>query len=161
MLSVRQPFASALFGPKPGENREWRPTWEQLRPGDWLAIHASVSLYVGARKMVNRWRWSDVVTFSARDDWGIWTGAPTLDSMPRNAIIGLLRYNGTMNSRNAWRQGDAWANEVDCHYWQFSERRPFEVPIVPPPAPPMAHAGLWLAPPDVVAIAESMGCVNG
>lgn len=149
-LSVRQPFASALFGPKPGENRDWRPTCDHLLPGDWLAIHASVSLYVGARRILE-----DI------DAAHMWDDRPPLTAMPRNAVIGLLRYDGCMRSYNAWRQGDRWANEENCHYWRFSERRPFEVPIVPPPAGAMAHAGLWLAPPSVAALAESMGCVNG
>lgn len=158
VLSVRQPFASALFGPKPGENRTWRPSWDVLRTGDWLAIHASVSLYVGAVRMVNRWRAATSGGWKT-DGWALWPECPPVRDLPRDAVLGVVRLAGVGRSYNHARQGDFWAVEdEDSFYWLFDDRRLFPTPIKPPPAGPMAHAGLWLAPPDVVAAARALGC---
>ena len=158
VLSVRQPFASALFGPKPGENRTWRPSWDVLRTGDWLAIHASVSLYVGAALMVKRWRTTTRLGGDI-DDWGLWPECPPAKDLPRDWVIGVVRLAGVGRSYNHARQGDRWAMDDDeSFYWLFDARRLFPTPIKPPPAGPMAHAGLWLAPPDVVAATRALGC---
>ena len=155
VLSVRQPFATALFGPKPGENRTWAPSRAVLAPGDWLAIHASVSLFVGARRIVDRWK--DTADAAWGEGRGLWPDSPPLAKMPRDAIIGVLRYAGSIGGYTQWQQGDRWAEEYG-HYWTFSDRRPFATPIKPPPAGPMAHAGLWVAPPEVVEAARALGC---
>ena len=45
VLSVQEPWASLIVGGwKPMENRTWPPSPSQLRPGDWLCVHASKKL---------------------------------------------------------------------------------------------------------------------
>lgn len=146
VLSVRQPFASALFGPKPGENRTWCPALTTLRYGDWLAIHASVSPYTGGRYLLGEYRVN-----------GMWPDAPAWKDLPRDAVLGVVRLAEYWTARNARRNGDAWALDDASVYWLFDRRVLFPTPIKPPPAKPMAHAGLWLAPPEVVAAARAVG----
>ncbi len=41
-LTIQQPWAAGIYhGFKEYETRNWKPTEQQLRPGQWLAIHAA------------------------------------------------------------------------------------------------------------------------
>ncbi len=75
-LTLIRPWPWAIFkAGKDVENRGWTPSMSQLKPGDWIAIHAGV-----------KWD-NDAAVFYVPD-------APPKAQHPSAVIVGLVRYTG-------------------------------------------------------------------
>lgn len=121
VLSVRQPWATAimLLG-KDVENRSWSPS-SQIQPGARLGIHAS--------KVEDRWA-------SQRCLFGV-----DVAGMPRGALLGCVTFTGAHHSSTCvarpcseWAQADQW-------HWQLADPRPLT-----PVEVPRGQLGLWRHP---------------
>lgn len=84
ILTVLQPYASALVtGPKPGENRVWRP--KELPDKGMLLIHSA------ARMFPNAERRDFVLPRPGAGGKAMWPECPSFDALPMSGIIGGIR----------------------------------------------------------------------
>lgn len=131
-LSVWQPWASAIVGPKPLENRRW-PPWEKVI-GKYIALHASLTIDD-----------DDAFAFCRCRGWD----PPPRDQLVRGAIIGVVRVDGYVTESD-----DPWF--VGPFGWRLSDRRAIE------PVPCRGRQGLWVVPPTIAdQVRERWRAANG
>jgi len=116
-LTLIRPWPWAIFkAGKDVENRGWKPSASQLKPGDWIAIHAG-----------GKWDAAGASSIAYLFDVKV----PKAEQHPSAVIVGLVRYSGFVTkSASTWFSG---------HYgWQWD--RTIEL------AEPVQHKGamgLW------------------
>ena len=160
-LTILQPWASLIVaGPKRVENRTWAPSESQLRPGDYIAIHAG--------KKVDLAQW-----FGA---WGVQREGrlegklPLLDALdvlprladkraqkaselaylesacPYGAIVGVARFDGIDRALRA----ETWPWYVGPCGWRLTNVVAIE------PVPCRGAQGLWTLPGDVLVAVRAL-----
>lgn len=127
-LTLIRPWAWAIFNAgKDIENRAWKPTQNQLQPGDWLAIHAGK-------------KWEQEEVFWIEDMFGV--KVPHQDEHPKGVIIGLVKYFGVITkSDSRWFFGP--------YGWIWRKAIAF-----PEPIPHKGAQGLWTLEPAALAQVE-------
>lgn len=157
-LTVWQPWAGLLArGTKRVENRTWAPRPCELRPGDYVAIHAGVkydrdswALAIGLKKELEplgRWTVDREALWPLRGTRPNPDGDPE-DATPYGAIIGVAVLDEVRSIARTLR--DARGEYADPFFfgpvgWYL--RAP--VPIAPVWC--KGAKGLWTVPPDVLA----------
>lgn len=127
-LTVWQPWAWAIgAGLKSIENRDWFPSWRQLKPGDELAIHAGMheptreELYAvrdAARKMG---RESEVPTLGSHE---------LSFTYGRGRIVALVTFEGFVDSAEKCTELEApWF--VGKYGWRLVKPRQFNLATAP------------------------------
>lgn len=113
-LTVRQPWAWLIMNAgKDVENRSWSPPAHQLRPGEWLAIHAGMTP-VPRR---DTWAWEVFGRYALPDT-----------RLDLGAIVGCVRFVGTQDEHRPGRRLSRWA-ETGAVRWYFDRIAPLAHPI--------------------------------
>jgi len=119
ILTVLQPYASALvIGPKPGENRGWKP--HTIR-GGLLLIHAAVRMYPGVT------RGDFALPLPGAGGKAMWPECPRFEKLPMGGIIGAVRISefrpvpSDLYPEDPWLCGP-WA-------WMVGARLPLLKPV--------------------------------
>jgi hypothetical protein len=125
ILSVRQPWASAIFRlNKDVENRSWLTSYRGA-----LLIHASLSF--DAKYMVSREFQELMASSPARD----LVHRVEKSNVTRGAIIGVVQLDDIVQNSSS-----TWACENNYH-WLISQAREFRKPV-----PAKGTQGLWKIP---------------
>jgi hypothetical protein len=144
-LTVRQPWAWALFHGKPAENRLWLPLSKQLSAGDWLLIHASYEV-----DDADGWEaCADCIERDAELEGRPPVKVPSAWEIERGGIIGALEFVGVF-SQNA-RHGKRRMHELlkNRMHWLVDGQRWWvfdEAVLFPAFLPCPGALGLWPAP---------------
>ena len=135
-LTVLQPYASALVaGVKPWENRG-RHLFGCPR---WITIHA------GKR----RFDFGGEADFVLRDMEVFWPGMPTWDSMPLGAVLGVVRFTGSLSYSECNSVSRSWWACGPC-CWRVGRYHALRVPV-----PCRGSLGIWKLPAEVECAVEA------
>lgn len=128
-LTLIRPWPYAIINcGKPLENRSWIPGPNQLRKGDWIALHAGK-------------KWDKDAAYWILNTIG--ERVPSEDKHTQGAIVALLRYNGYITeSKSPWFFGP--------YGWTWSEM------FVITPIPHKGAQGLWTLEPEAMEKIEEI-----
>lgn len=120
ILTVLQPYASALVaGPKPGENRVWRP--KELPDKGMLLIHSAARMYP------NVTRKDFALPRPGAGGKAMWPECPSFDALPMGGIIGGVHISGFEYLADAEDSDDPWL--CGPWVWRVSDRCPLSAPV--------------------------------
>ncbi len=118
------------------ENRIWVPSPGQLKPGDWLAIHAGA--HIGGRKGIPAMRKAAVRLANTANDAGCWTSLQPLDliasrgpagrpfrlsNCTTGAIVAVAEYLGHDADRKTPWDGRG------AHHWRLGRVGVLQLPV--------------------------------
>ena len=140
-ITIRHPFPWAIcYLGKPLENRNWKPSPVQLRPGDKFAIHAG--------KMPSAIEIREA--FAGMHEMGVIEDQLKLPGLARlrtqeSAIVAVATYGGHVGFHPS-----KWF--VGLYGWKLlGERDDVPIIVLPEPVKCQGHQGLWNVPSDALA----------
>lgn len=139
-LCIWQPYALAIArGWKPIENRTWLPPAGSLKPGDYLAIHASKR----AVDEDDEWAVVDMAVDAGLNEAAVQHAIATLTPAHFGAVVAIARYDGPADEKSLTDAERAWWAGPKA--WRFSD-----VVELPQPMPLRGMQGLFAVPPAMM-----------
>lgn len=118
-LTIQQPWISGIWhGFKDYETRDWHPTEMQLRPGQWLALHAAS---YGNPKAVELNRRLDLPAVRRTlGAIGITSGSRVHANMPMGGVIAIARIGGFYRCDDLKRHGQV--TDIELGYGDWTQK---------------------------------------